>query len=48
MRVDECLPPALSNFLREESGASFYECALVASLIAVVCALALLALSKNK
>ena len=47
MRSDEYLPAALTHFLREESGVSFAEYALVASLIAVVCVIALLALDKG-
>lgn len=47
MRLDEYLPPALMRFLREESGISFTEYALMASLIAVVCVIALLALGKD-
>jgi Flp pilus assembly pilin Flp len=47
MHLDEYLPPALIYFLKEEAGASFAECALVALLIAVVCAIALLALRKS-
>ena len=48
MRLDEFLPPALTRFLRGDAGVSFAECALVASLIAVVCVIALLALGKGK
>ena len=47
MRLDEYLPPALVRFLGEESGISFTEYALVASLIAVVCVIALLAPGKG-
>lgn len=47
MRLDEYLPPALTGFLREESGVSFAGYALVASLIAVVCVIALLGLGKG-
>ncbi|MFC3108596.1 Flp family type IVb pilin [Undibacterium arcticum] len=47
MRLDEYLPPALTRFLREEEGTSFTEYALVVSLIAVVCVIALLALGKG-
>ena len=36
------------NFLKEESGASFIECALVGSLIAAVAGLFLLVLNKHK
>ena len=36
------------RFLDEEDGISFIECALVASLIAVVVAIGLLALGKGK
>lgn len=36
------------RFLHEEDGVSFIECALVASLIAVVAAIGLLALGKGK
>lgn len=47
MRLDEYLPPALTRFLREDAGVSFTKYALVASLIAVVCVIALLALGKG-
>jgi hypothetical protein len=47
MRLDEYLPPSLVYLLREEAGVSFIEYALVASLIAVVCVIALLALGKG-
>ena len=47
MRLDEYPPPSLAHFLRGEAGASFTEYALVASLIAVVCIIALLALGKG-
>lgn len=47
MRLDEYMPSVFMCFLRGESGASFSECALVASLIAVVCAMALLAIGKG-
>ena len=47
MRLNEYLPPILKRFLREETAASFTEYALVASLIAVVCVIALLALGKG-
>lgn len=48
MSLDEYLPPAFKRFFREEAGVSFTECALVVSLIAVVCIIALLALGKGK
>lgn len=47
MHIDEYLPPSFTHFLRRESGASFTEYALVASLIAVVCVIALLAIGKG-
>lgn len=47
MRLDEYLPPTLACFLREEGGVSFTEYALVVSLIAVVCVIAVLALGKG-
>jgi Flp pilus assembly pilin Flp len=47
MRLDEYLPPSLVHVLREEVGVSLVEYVLVASLIAVVCAIALLALGKG-
>lgn len=47
VRLDEHLPPALTRFLREDAGVSFAEYALVASLIVVVCVIALLALGKG-
>ena len=47
VRLDEHLSPALTRFLREDAGISFAEYALVASLIAVVCVIALLALGKG-
>ena len=47
MQSDEYQPPSYVHFLREEAGASFTEYALVASLIAVVCIIALLALGKG-
>jgi len=47
MSLDEHLPPALMHLLREESGFSFTEYALVASLITAVCVLVLLALGKG-
>jgi len=47
MRLDEYLPPAIDYFLREEAGTSFIEYVLLASLIAVVCAIAFLALNKG-
>ena len=42
------LSPGFMRFLQEEDGVSFIECALVASLIAVVAAIGLLALGKGK
>ena len=36
----------LTRFMREEDGISFIECALLASLVAVVGGIALLAISK--
>ncbi len=47
MRLDEYLSPALVHFWREETGVSFIEYVLVASLIAVVCVIAILALGKS-
>lgn len=47
VHLDEYLLPALTRFLREDAGTSFTEYALVASLIAVVCVIALLALGKG-
>lgn len=47
VRLDEYLPQTLADFLREEAGVSFAEYALVASLIAVVCVIAFLALGKG-
>ena len=47
VRLDEYLPPDLTCFLREDAGVSFAEYALVASLIAVVCVIVLLALGKG-
>lgn len=42
-------PPStlLQRLLREDCGATFYEAVLVASLVAVVCVIVLLALGKN-
>lgn len=47
MREIDPAPTPLQEFAREESGATFYEAVLVASLIAVVCVIVLLALGKN-
>jgi Flp pilus assembly pilin Flp len=47
MRLDERLSSALVHFLRKDDGTSFAEYALVASLIVVVCVIALLALSRS-
>jgi len=40
------LPCSFVRFMQEEDGVSFIECALVASLIAVVAGIGLLALGK--
>ena len=40
------LPCCFMRFMQEEDGASFIECALVASLVAVVAGIALLAIRK--
>ena len=40
------LPYSFVRFLQEEDGVSFIECALVASLVAVVACIGLLALGK--
>ena len=42
------LPCNFMRFLQEEDGVSFIECALIASLIAVVVGIGLLALGKVK
>ncbi|MBA5606954.1 hypothetical protein H3H36_16475 [Duganella sp. FT3S] len=47
MRDIDPSPTPWQRFLRGESGATFYETVLVASLIAVVCVIVLLALGKN-
>jgi Flp pilus assembly pilin Flp len=47
MRLVVPLPPVLPHFLGEEDGTSLIEYVLVASLIAVVCIIALLALAKG-
>jgi Flp pilus assembly pilin Flp len=41
------LSSSFIHFLREEDGISFIECALIASLVAVVGGIALLALGKQ-
>jgi Flp pilus assembly pilin Flp len=41
------LPPAVADFLKRQSGASLYEYALVASLIAVVGVIVLIALAAS-
>lgn len=46
MHSDAVPPSALRRFFREESGFSLTEYVLVASLIAVVCVLAVLALGR--
>jgi Flp pilus assembly pilin Flp len=47
MRYDGSLLHSANFFLKDESGGSLMEYALVGLLIAVVCALALLAFRKN-
>lgn len=47
MRETDPAPTPWQRFIRGESGATFYEAVLVASLIAVVCVIVLLALGKN-
>ena len=47
MRLVVPLPPVFLHFHGEEDGTSLIEYALVASLIAVVCIIALLALGKG-
>lgn len=47
MREIDPAPSPWQRFFREECGATFYETVLVASLIAVVCVIVLLALGKN-
>ena len=47
MRDIDPPPTSWQRFAWEESGATFYEAVLVASLIAVVCVIVLLALGKN-
>ncbi|HEU4842796.1 MAG TPA: hypothetical protein VFT05_00910 [Burkholderiaceae bacterium] len=47
MREIDPSPKPWQRFAREESGATFYEAVLVASLIAVVCVIVLLALGKQ-
>lgn len=41
------LPCSFTRFMQEEDGVSFIECALIASLVAVVGGIALLAISKH-
>ncbi|MBA5639940.1 hypothetical protein H3H37_23040 [Duganella sp. LX20W] len=47
MREIDPSPTPWQRFVQGESGATFYETVLVASLIAVVCVIVLLALGKN-
>lgn len=47
MRETDPAPTPWQRFVRGESGATFYEVVLVASLIAVVCVIVLLALGKH-
>ncbi len=47
MRIDKHLPSGLVNFMRGKARAAFYQYALVAALVAVVCIIALLALGKS-
>lgn len=47
MRETDPPPTPWQKFAWEECGATFYEAVLVASLIAVVCVIVLLALGKN-
>lgn len=44
--MEKYLPSFFMNFWREKAGTSVYEYALMISLIVVVCAIVLLALSK--
>ncbi len=46
MRLNDRLPFDLRCFLRKDSGASFSECALVASIVIVVGVIALIAWQK--
>jgi Tfp pilus assembly protein PilV len=46
MRLNDRLSVDLSCFLRKDSGASFSECALVASIVIVVGVIALIAWQK--
>lgn len=47
MRLEKYLPPCFLSFMRGKARAAFYQYALVAALIAVVCVTALLALGKS-
>ena len=47
MRLPDYVSHALFEFLKEEAGAPLIEYALIASLIAVVCGLFLMALNKS-
>ena len=47
MQLTDYVSHALVEFLKEESGAPLIEYALIASLIAVVCGLFLIALNKS-
>lgn len=47
MRLDEYLPPCLIQFLLGKAGVSYYEYALLASIVAAVIVIALLALGKG-
>lgn len=48
MQIADCLPHALMGFLKDESGASYMEYALLGSLIIMVCTLVLIALNKHR
>jgi len=43
----DLLPRSFMNLLREDAGMSFMECALIGSLVLVVCLLLLLAVRRN-
>lgn len=47
MRLEKYLAPGFLSFMRGNARAAFYQYALVAALIAVVCVTALLALGES-
>lgn len=47
MCIASCLTPYIQDLFQEETGSSMTEFALLASLVAVVCVLAFLALGKT-